>query len=139
MIIASPVVVGRDEQLVLLDGALEAARHNRGGAVFLLGEAGIGKSRLAAECSYRAFTAGLAVLRGRSGATGGAMPFRPIAEALLSLFRVSGPPQDPELAPYRSALAGMLPEWRGGERPGEPPALIETAEAVLRVLASVGA
>ncbi len=138
MLIASPVVIGRDDQLGLLDAALESARQGRGGAVFLLGEAGIGKSRLAAECSYRAFTAGLAVLRGRSGATGGAMPFRPIAEALLSLFRVSGPPQDPELAPYRSALAGMLPEWRGGERPGEPPALIETAEAVLRVLASVG-
>ena len=139
MLVTSPVVVGRDDQLALLDGTLSSVRQGGGRVVLLLGEAGIGKSRLAAECAYRAFTGGMAVLRGRSGAVGGdAMPFRPIAEALLSLFRVSGPPQDPELAPYRSALAGMLPEWRGGDRQTAPAALIETAEAVLRLLASVG-
>lgn len=139
MLITSPVVVGRDDQLTVLDAALAAVQQGEGRAVFLMGEAGIGKSRLAAECAYRAFTGGLAVLRGRSGATGsGTVPFRPIAEALLSLFRVSGPPQDPGLAPYRSALAGMLPEWRGGDGPAEPIALVETAEAVLRLLTSVG-
>lgn len=142
MLIASPVVVGRDDELARIDAALASVGRGGGRALFLLGEAGIGKSRLAAECAYRAFTGGLAVLRGRSGAAaGGAVPFRPIAEALLSLFRVSGPPQDPDLAPYRSALAGMLPEWRAtpAERPAGPASLIETAEAVLRLLASVSA
>ena len=139
MLITSPVVVGRDDQLALLEAALADVRRGGGRAVLLQGDAGIGKSRLAGECAYRAFTGGLAVLRGRSGSAGGdTMPFRPIAEALLSLFRVSGPPQDPELAPYRSALAGILPEWRGGDRQAAPAALIETAEAVLRLLASVG-
>jgi len=138
MLIASPVVVGRDDELARVDAALAAAGRSEGRALLLLGEAGIGKSRLAAECAYRAFTGGLAVLRGRSSAASGStMPFRPIAEALLSLFRVGGPPQDPDLAPYRSALAGMLPEWRGEHTAG-PVSLIETAEAVLRVLTSVG-
>ncbi|MCW5252482.1 helix-turn-helix transcriptional regulator [Streptomyces sp. SHP 1-2] len=138
MLVTSPVVVGRAEQLGLLDAGLAAVGAGRGRAVFLLGEAGIGKSRLAGECAYRAVTGGLAVLRGRSGpGAGAAAPFRPIAEALLSLFRVSGPPRAPELVPYRSALAGILPEWRAGGTPAEPTSLIETAEAVLRVLLAV--
>ncbi|MFE0457720.1 AAA family ATPase [Kitasatospora sp. NPDC058965] len=138
MLITSPVVVGRSSELALLDAGLSAARRGEGRAVFVRGEAGIGKSRLVSEAAFRAFSAGMAVLRGRAVATGATMPFRPIAEALLSLFRVGGPPQDPELAPYRSALSVLLPEWRGEEPAGPPPALLETAEAVLRLLLAVG-
>ncbi|TQF01799.1 AAA family ATPase [Kitasatospora acidiphila] len=138
MLITSPVVVGRGDELTLLDACLAAARQGEGRAVFLLGEAGIGKSRLAAECAYRAFSSGLAVLRGRAATTGATMPFRPIAEALLSYFRLGGPPQSPELVPYRSALGNLLPEWRTAEPAGEPASLFETAEAVLRLLLAIG-
>ncbi|WP_327070623.1 helix-turn-helix transcriptional regulator [Kitasatospora sp. NBC_01302] len=138
MLTTSPVLVGRDEELALVEASLQAARQGAGRAVFLLGDAGIGKSRLASESAFRAVASGLAVLRGRSSATGAAMPFRPIAEALLSLFRIGGPPQDPELAPYRSALGGLVPEWRGANPPDGTTSLVETAEAVLRLLAAVG-
>ncbi|GAA1951892.1 ATP-binding protein [Kitasatospora viridis] len=137
MLISSPVVVGRGDELALLDDSLAAARQGEGRAVFLLGEAGIGKSRLAAECAYRAFSGGQAVLRGRAATSGVTMPFRPIAEALLSHFRLGGPPQLPELAPYRSALGSLLPEWRAAEPAGEAPSLFETAEAVLRLLLAI--
>ncbi|MCC9305839.1 AAA family ATPase [Kitasatospora sp. RB6PN24] len=138
MLISSPVMVGRDDELALLDSCLATARQGEGRAVFLLGEAGIGKSRLAAECAYRAFSSGLAVLRGRAATSGATMPFRPIAEALLSYFRLGGPPQNPELVPYRSALGNLLPEWRTAEPVGEPASLFETAEAVLRLLLAIG-
>ncbi|SFF66258.1 regulatory protein, luxR family [Actinacidiphila alni] len=139
MLITSPTVIGRGAELAVLDEGLAAARDGDGRAVFLLGEAGIGKSRLAAECAFRAFTRGLAVLRGRSGATGGAAtPFRPVAEALLSFVRLGGLPEDAELAPYRSALGGLLPEWRTAEHAGAPASPVETAEAMLRLLGTIG-
>jgi DNA-binding CsgD family transcriptional regulator/tetratricopeptide (TPR) repeat protein len=135
MLVTSPVVVGRSEPLALLERGLDAVRAGRGQAVFLAGEAGIGKSRLARECADRAVADGLAVARGRSGpGAAAAVPFRPFAEALLSLFRVSGPPRAPALAPYRSVLAGMLPEWREDGVATRPVSLIEVAEAVLRIL-----
>ncbi|OIK27461.1 helix-turn-helix transcriptional regulator [Streptomyces malaysiense] len=138
MLITSPAVIGRGAELALLDASLAAARDGDGRAVFLLGEAGIGKSRLAAECAFRGFTRGLAVLRGRSGATGGAAaPFRPVAEALMSFVRLGGLPEDAELAPYRSALGGLLPEWRTAGHAAAPASPVETAEATLRLLATI--
>ncbi|SDO78073.1 regulatory protein, luxR family [Actinacidiphila guanduensis] len=132
-------MIGRGAELAVLDASLAGVREGDGRAVFLLGEAGIGKSRLAAECAFRAFTSGLAVLRGRPGATGGgAAPFRPIAEALLSFVRLGGLPEDPGLAPYRSALGGLLPEWRTAGYTGAPASPVETAEATLRLLATIG-
>ncbi|OKJ16095.1 helix-turn-helix transcriptional regulator [Kitasatospora sp. CB01950] len=138
MLTSSPYVVGRAEELrVLLDGLIDA-RRRMGRAVFVGGEAGIGKTRLTADCAYRAVADGMAVLRGRGSSAGAPVPFRPIAEALLSLFRVSGPPQDPALAPYRSALAALVPDWRGEQRPAAPPSLTDIAEALLRLLGAVG-
>ncbi|WP_033826049.1 helix-turn-helix transcriptional regulator [Kitasatospora sp. MBT63] len=138
MLITSPVVIGRARELGLLGAGLAAAQRGEGRAVFLLGEAGIGKSRLAAECAYRAVADGTVVLRGRAGSSGAPVPFRPITEALLALFRIGGPPQDPALAPYRPALAALVPEWRGTADPEVTPSLTETAEAFLRLLAAVG-
>ncbi|MFJ5921445.1 helix-turn-helix transcriptional regulator [Kitasatospora sp. NPDC092948] len=138
MLTSSPYVVGRAEELrVLLDGLIDA-RRGRGRAVFVGGEAGIGKTRLTADCAYRAVADGMAVLRGRGSSAGAPVPFRPIAEALLSLFRVSGPPQDPALTPYRSALAALVPDWRVEQRPATPPSLTDIAEALLRLLGAVG-
>ncbi|KAA2257257.1 AAA family ATPase [Solihabitans fulvus] len=132
-------IVGREPDLALLDDALADAGRNRGGAVFLTGESGIGKTRLAAEAEARAAEAGMPVLRGRSSTVGRASaPFRPLAEALFSLLRTTGPPDDPELAPYRPVLAGFVPEWHEHAVAGGEVSLVLLAEAVLRLLAVVG-
>ncbi|MGY0232274.1 AAA family ATPase [Longispora urticae] len=134
----SPVVVGRAEELELLDGALSAARGGRGGAVFLVADAGIGKSRLARECEARATAAGMTVLRGRATPAGATVPFRPLTEALFSLARADGVPDAPELAAYRPTLGRLIPEWRDGPVTDTGDSLVVLAEAVLRLLAVVG-
>ncbi|MFF8470219.1 helix-turn-helix transcriptional regulator [Streptomyces griseus] len=134
----SPVIVGRDEEIGLLSSALDAVQRRSGRALFLLGEAGIGKSRLVGECAYRAYGLGMPVLRGRATSTGLVVPFRPLAEALASRFRAAGTPTDPELAPYHPALARLVPEWRKDGSPGYPETVVELAEALLRLLSVLG-
>ncbi|MEV6522742.1 AAA family ATPase [Longispora sp. NPDC051575] len=137
MQITSPVVVGRELETARLEAVLRHTAAGSGRAVFLVGVAGIGKSRLSNETAYRAFAAKMPVLRGRASTTGTTTPFRPLAEALSSLIRVSGPPEDPELAAYRPTLARLVPEWRtGGVTPAVNP--VDLAEALLRLLSLVG-
>src|SRR6266536_6053315 len=54
MQLSAPALIGRHAELAALDAALERTVKRRGGAVFLTGEAGIGKSRLARETASRA-------------------------------------------------------------------------------------
>ncbi|TWP46715.1 AAA family ATPase [Lentzea tibetensis] len=132
----APVVIGRDKEVIQLERALEDARHGHGRAVFLVGEAGIGKSRLARLVAGRAFDEGMRVLRGRGTTIGPMVPFRPIAEALLSLFRGGEPPDDAELGPYKPVLGRLIPEWSDHRQAGD--SLVVLAEAVLRLLSVVG-
>src|SRR5262252_8105132 len=89
----SPLLIGRDDELRLIGRVLEAARGGRGGAVFLVGESGVGKSRLAAAAAELAYREGMALMRGRGSAVGTAVPLRPMTEAVLSLVRSA--PIDP--------------------------------------------
>jgi MoxR-like ATPase len=84
-----PVVVGRDEELAILEQSLQEARGGRGGVLLLLGEAGIGKSRPAREAAAAAAGRGMRVLVGRAS-RGGAVAYRPFAEALLGALRAGG-------------------------------------------------
>ena len=128
-------VIGRGTELRVLGAAVDAAGRGAGGAVFVVGEPGIGKTNLAAGTARLAESRGLTVLRGR--AAGPAMQFRPLSEALQSVLRHSGPPGDAELLAYRPALSRLVPQWRG-ERPGLEEPLVVLAEAVLRLVVTLG-
>lgn len=134
----APLVIGRKAELEELERALAGAREAQGGAVFLVGEPGIGKSRLAAETAGRAFAAGMRVLRGRGSTIGPTVPFRPLAEALLSLFRTGDPPDVAELGPYRPVLGRLIPEWSQNEQESDSGSLVILAEAVLRLTSVLG-
>ncbi|WP_051799293.1 BTAD domain-containing putative transcriptional regulator [Catenuloplanes japonicus] len=129
-------VVGRQDELATLHGLAEAASQGTGGAVFVVGEPGMGKSRLATEAGLLATAAGLRVLRGRAAAP--AVQFRPLSEALFSALRRTGVPDTPDLLPYRPALSRLLPELRSVRLPGPDDSLVVLAEAVLRLCVRIG-
>ncbi len=78
--------VGRAAELGTLEKALAAARAGRGAAILVTSEAGIGKTRLAAELTRHARAAGCQTLLGRSiDLVGTELPYQPFAEALRSM------------------------------------------------------
>lgn len=134
----APRVVGRREEFRVLKNALADARAGRGSALFLVGEPGIGKSRLTDETVELAFSAGMQVLRGRGSDVGHVVPFRPLAQALLSLVRAGEQPPITELGAYRPVLGQLVPEWSDGEQVGGHESLVVLGEALLRLTALIG-
>ncbi|HET6294587.1 MAG TPA: AAA family ATPase [Kribbella sp.] len=134
----APGVVGRDEEITQLDHLLTATRAGRGGAVFLIGEPGIGKSRLAAVGTADALDHSMVTLRGRVGAIGTTVAFRPFAEALLSLVRRGEMPDPEKLGPYRRVLGRLVPDWDYGDSSDNAISTVVLGEAVLRLLELVG-
>jgi predicted ATPase len=129
-----PTVIGRDRELGTIKTALDHARAGRGQALLLVGEAGIGKSRLAREADTAAEDAGMIVLRGRGVQSASPIPYRPFAEALCAAVRTAGPPENPELLPFRPALGRLVPEWRDERIEGTDDSVVVLGEAILRFL-----
>ena len=101
--------VGRGRELGRLGHALDAARAGRGTTALVGGEAGIGKTRLAAELAGRARGAGFEVLLGRSiDLVGTELPYQPFVEAvrpLGALRRVDGRAAGSQLRVFEQTLA----------------------------------
>ena len=69
-----PPLVGREPELSLLLRGLEDARHGHGTLVWISGEAGVGKTRLAQEIGALAAARGACVLWSRCIEADGAPP-----------------------------------------------------------------
>lgn len=114
-----PYLVGREGELTTVRDRLNAACAGSGGAVFLSGEPGVGKTRLAREAAAYARADRAVVLSGRAVPLSSEAAYRPLAEALAQALRDGGPPDSPALAPWLPALRVMLPalgpETRGTE------------------------
>jgi tetratricopeptide (TPR) repeat protein len=74
--------VGRQQELLALQQALERAGAGHGQVVALVGEAGVGKSRLAYEFVHAHHTQGCRVLESASVSYGTATPYFPIIDVL---------------------------------------------------------
>jgi class 3 adenylate cyclase/tetratricopeptide (TPR) repeat protein len=72
--------VGRDREMEALEAALERAIAGEGSVVGLVGDAGVGKSRLCFELAERARVRGIAVRQGQGVAHGRAVPLLPVLE-----------------------------------------------------------
>jgi DNA-binding SARP family transcriptional activator len=119
------VFVGRGRELADLVAGLEDAFAGRGRLVLLVGEPGIGKSRLAEEVIARAGPRGARVLVGRCWEAGGAPAYWPWVQALRALVRESDPAAlRAQTATGAAYLARIVPELRRclPDLP-EPPAL----------------
>jgi DNA-binding NarL/FixJ family response regulator len=134
-VVRCPVLVGRDSEAEMLSRAVAGAASGHGSVVVVLGEAGVGKSRLTAAAAAMARSRGMTVLRGRAAASPTPVPYRPLAEALLSRLRASGPPDVPELAGFGPALSAIVPAWSSPRHHSRPESsVIVLGEAVLAVL-----
>src|SRR5258706_1344912 len=74
--------VGRQQELAALQQALERAGAGHGQVVALVGEAGVGKSRLVYECVHSYRTQGWLVLESASVSYGKATPYFPVIDLL---------------------------------------------------------
>lgn len=128
----STELVGRSYELAVLEAAVAAAATGRGGMLALVGEAGIGKSRLSRAGEGCGRERGLLVLSGRAVPDGTPIPFRPLAEALAAAFRDAAVLTDPQLLPLRPTLAHLVPTW--STKPAPEVSLVAVAEAVLHLL-----
>jgi len=106
--LSSPLV-SRDRELAQLTSALAALEEGRGGIVTVMGEAGLGKSRLAAEARLAPKTEALRWLEGRSQSYERMTPYTPFRRALATSF-------------------GLDPEWDGSRQYA---GLKETVESLL--------
>jgi len=105
--------VGRQGELeTLVNGFAEV--HNGHGRVFLLvGEPGIGKSRLAEELTRHAQANGADVLVGRCWEAGGAPVYWPWVQALRTCIRLRDPAElRAELGGGAPEIAHLIPELR---------------------------
>ncbi|MDO8670914.1 MAG: DUF2791 family P-loop domain-containing protein [Dehalococcoidia bacterium] len=79
--------VGREEEIQRLTEALDRAAEGEGGTIFLTGEPGIGKTRLAREVLALAKDRGFTVLEGRAFPLEAGLAYAPILDAFGPLLR----------------------------------------------------
>jgi class 3 adenylate cyclase/tetratricopeptide (TPR) repeat protein len=153
-------LVGRDAELATLRGLTKmATTRERAHLVFLVGDAGVGKSRLASELGEIASCElGASVLTGECLPYGDPNAFGPIAEALRQAAGVDGPhggtvvkegvaaktahalPADTDPAELERVVEGLMYLLEGVTRPGVDPSrardeALRSALAVLEGLA----
>ncbi len=81
-------LIGRSSELAMLEAALEQSRAGNAQALALVGDAGIGKSRLAFEFAARCRRDELTLCESHCPAHGGTLPLFAIAELLRSYFGI---------------------------------------------------
>ncbi len=126
-----PTLVGRQPALDLVDGLLAGVHTERGGGcLVVIGEPGVGKSRVVAEAMGLATSQSLTVLPGRASVVSSGASMRPIAEAVARYAR-SNPDPPGSVGAYLPVLARFVPEWQVPIGPEGDPILV--GEALVRL------
>jgi DNA-binding SARP family transcriptional activator len=123
----TPFMVGRDADLERATGFLADAARPRLGVIWLLGEPGIGKSRLAREVARQAHEAGAVVVSG-SCSEDLAVPYQPFVEALRwFVSHLDDGDLTARLGRHPGELTRLSPDLTA-RRPGLEPTRSPTAE-----------
>jgi class 3 adenylate cyclase len=80
--------VGRDAEMEQLRAALDGARRGHGEVVAVVGEPGVGKSRLFHELSHSDRAVGCRILQASAASYGRATSYLPVIDLLKALFRI---------------------------------------------------
>ena len=120
--------VGRDSEMDQLRHAADQARQGRGQIVAVLGEPGVGKSRLFYEFSRSHRAHDWLVLEASSVSYGKATPFLPVADLLRAYFRIDDRDDSRSI---RAKVTGVLLTLDRGLDDAVPPAmwLLDVLEA----------
>jgi class 3 adenylate cyclase/tetratricopeptide (TPR) repeat protein len=123
--------VGRQTELAALHAGLERAKAGHGQVVALVGEPGVGKSRLVWELTHSHRTHDWTILESGSVSYGKATSYLPVIDLLKSYCRIE--PRDDQRT-IREKLTGKLLTLDEGLRPALPPLLalldVPTSDAV---------
>jgi predicted ATPase len=103
-------LVGRAGAFHQLVGRFQQAQQGQPQAVLVVGEAGIGKTRLTSEFVAWARAQGAEVLRGQAFEIGGRLPYQPLVEALRERLEAENAPEDLLEDLWLAELARLLPE-----------------------------
>jgi tetratricopeptide (TPR) repeat protein len=105
------VIVGRDDELVLLRKRLDATLREKGSIVFLTGEVGIGKSQLAHQLEVYAGFRGARFYTGRAIHHKERVPYQPWIGVLRGALRLTPPAAIVKLAEDSTqVLVKLVPE-----------------------------
>jgi tetratricopeptide (TPR) repeat protein len=130
-------LVGREAELTALRQRVDSALRGEGSVVFLTGEAGIGKTRLAGELRGYARGRGFLWLEGMYPKEGGILS-QALVEAIRSFLRTALPALLVKVVmPYAGELVRLVPELseRLGKIPAPPP--LGPEEERLRLLETI--
>jgi DNA-binding SARP family transcriptional activator len=131
-------LVGRAEQLAVLEAAVAGAAAGRGRVVLVAGEPGIGKTRLAEEVARRATSQGIQVVWGRCYEGEGAPALWPWVQVGRQLLAGVAPGElGGVLGPSGAELSQLLPELRELVPGLEPPPVVELEAARFRLYQAV--
>jgi predicted ATPase len=103
-------LVGRERELDLIESALEAVSRGQGRLLLLVGEPGVGKTRLAQEIALRARAHDFRVLTGRCYEPQQTLAYSPFLEALTQAVPLLEAGRPTSLAERWPEVARLLPE-----------------------------
>jgi class 3 adenylate cyclase len=123
--------VGRDEEMRALESALARALEGNGQAVGVVGDAGVGKSRLGHELGERCRARGIRITAGHAPPHGKMIPLLPWIELYRNQFGITEQDSDEtardkiagRILRLDESLAGMLPlffDFLGVPDPAQP-------------------
>src|SRR5437868_717097 len=111
-------LTGRGAELSILSSALQTADSGSGGTVFIAGESGIGKTRLAAALVEQAIKRDFNIAVGRAYPVETGVPYAVFADALLPLLRALEPSTLSLLTRGGNAeLVQLFPALASGDKP----------------------
>ncbi len=138
LILTRTPFVGRDAEMAKLKAKLSEARAGRGGLVMLVGEPGIGKSRMIEEFTESARADGAAVLFGACFEGEWSPPYAPFVEAIANYVKTAEPVQLRADLGYGAApIARLVPALREILPDTPEPAPLQPDEERFRLLDAV--
>jgi len=132
-----PTLIARSVAVDKLVARIKTVTEGHGGLLAIVGDAGVGKTRLLAEVTRAAATVGMFTLTGRAVEHTSSIAYRPLAEAFFTAFRTTLPPEDPTLDGFRAHLGRLVPAWSDrSASDGDSPIMV--GEAIIRLLRIAG-